>query len=179
MNSAVIAMIMAMDKNRLIGKDGGLPWKIPGELAYFKATTLGKPVIMGRKTFDSIGKPLAGRTNIVITGNRDWFSPGIEICHDLESAIACAQSVAGNAVTQADEVMIIGGAGVCREAMPVTQRLYLTVVDHEYDGDTWLDSFDWNHWTALSEDVQDPAETGGLSVTYWVLEKAVSQNSPG
>ena len=173
MTQPVVAMMMAMDKNRLIGKDGSMPWHVPGEQAYFKRVTMGKPVIMGRKTFDSIGKPLPGRTNIVVTRNQDWQADGVTVVHDLDAAIdkacvACA-SVAGKPATR--EMVIIGGAGLCREAMSITQRLYLTVIDHEFQGDTWLDSFHWEDWSTVSEEPQDAANTGGLAVTYWVLEK--------
>jgi len=171
MTQPVIAMMMAMDKNRLIGKAGGMPWHVPGELAYFKRVTLGKPVIMGRKTFDSIGKPLPGRTNIVVTRNPAWAAQNVEVAHDLDSAVSIATQVCLSATTPAEEMMVIGGAGLCRDAMAITQRLYLTVIDHAFEGDTWLDSFHWNEWTVASEEVQDVQATGGYSVTYWVLEK--------
>lgn len=171
MTQPVVAMMMAMDKNHLIGKQGGMPWHVPGEMAYFKRVTLGKPVIMGRKTFDSIGKPLPGRTNIVVTGNRDWQAEGVEVVHNINSAVEHARIVCTSAATQASELIVIGGASLCRDAMSITRRLYLTVINHEFEGDTWLDSFHWNDWTVVTEDPQDPASTGGLAVTYWVLEK--------
>lgn len=163
--------MMAMDKNRVIGNKGSLPWHVPGELAYFKSVTMGKPVIMGRKTFDSIGKPLPGRPNIVITRNPDWQHDGVHVVHDLQQSIELGESLCNQAEIAAAEMVMIGGAALCHDAMPLTQRLYLTVIDHAFDGDTWLTSFDWNHWQVVSEDVQDPASTGGLAVTYWVLEK--------
>jgi dihydrofolate reductase len=166
----VIAMMMAMDRNRLIGRDGQLPWHIPGELSYFKSVTMGKPVVMGRRTFDSIGKPLPGRPNIVVTRNGDWAVEGVHVAAGLDEALFMARALAVEATSQ--ELMIIGGASLCSAAMPVTQRLYLTVVDHEFEGDTWLDSFHWKDWRVVSEDVRDPTTTGGLPVTYWVLEKA-------
>ncbi|MFK7857330.1 MAG: dihydrofolate reductase [Granulosicoccus sp.] len=172
MTQPAIAMMMAMDKNRLIGKAGGMPWHVPGEMAYFKRVTLGKPVIMGRKTFESIGKPLPGRTNIVVTRNRDWMADNVVVRYDLESAIEEAREVCSLEATSADEMMLIGGAGLCRDAMSITQRLYLTVIDQEFEGDTWLDSFHWDDWQVVSEDVQDVQNTGGIPVTYWVLEKA-------
>ena len=171
MTQPTLAMMMAMDKNRLIGRDGGLPWHIPGELAYFKSVTMGKPVIMGRKTFESIGKPLPGRSNIVVTRNTQWAAEGATSTHDLESAVALGTSIALSTDKSADEVVVIGGAGLCRDAMPLTQRLYLTVIDHAYEGDTWLDSFEWDQWRVEAENVQDPQSTGGLPVTYWVLDK--------
>lgn len=169
MSQPVIAMMMAMDKNQLIGKGGGLPWHIPGELAYFKRVTMGKPVIMGRNTYESIGKPLPGRTNIVVTRNSHWVCDGVVVVDSLDAAISAGLL----AVQQqpANELMIIGGAALCRDAMPLTQRLYLTVVDQEFSGDTWLDCFSWDQWITIAEDVQDPQSTGGYPVTYWVLEK--------
>jgi len=135
----MVAMMMAMDSNRLIGKEGGMPWHVPGEMAYFKRVTMGKPVIMGRKTFESIGKPLPGRPNIVVTRNRDWAAEGVVIVHDLDTAVHTARDICLSAEQPVSEMMVIGGAGICREAMALTQRLYLTVIDHEFDGDTWLD----------------------------------------
>ena len=171
MTQPVVAMMMAMDKNRLIGKHGSMPWHVPGEQAYFKQVTLGKPVIMGRKTFESIGKPLPGRTNIVVTRNQAWQAKGVQVVHDLDAAMEKARAACVAADSKPAEMMVIGGAGLCREAMSMTQRLYLTVIDHEFQGDTWLDSFRWEEWTTVSEKPQDPANTGGLAVTYWVLEK--------
>lgn len=172
MTQPAIAMMMAMDKNRLIGKEGGMPWHVPGEMAYFKRVTMGKPVIMGRKTYESMGRPLPGRTNIVITRNQEWAADGVVVVHDLDAAIQHATAVCQSDESAAAEIMVIGGAGLCRDAMDKTQRFYLTVIDHEYEGDVFLDSFEWDQWKVISEDVQDPANTGGLMVTYWVLEKA-------
>lgn len=169
MPAPVIAMMMAMDKNKLIGQAGGMPWHVPGEMAYFKRVTLGKPVVMGRKTFESIGKPLPGRPNIVVTRDKDWRAEGVTIVHSLDDALVAGRYAAEQ--DSAAEIMMIGGAALCREAMPITRRLYLTVIDKAYEGDTWLDSFDWPDWTVVSEDPQDPAQTGGVPVTYWVLEK--------
>ena len=171
MTQPIVAMMMAMDKNRLIGKAGSMPWHVPGEQAYFKRVTLGKPIIMGRKTFDSIGRALPGRTNIVVTRNQHWQAEGVEVVHDLDAATDQARSACVSLASKPAEMVIIGGAGLCREAMSRTQRLYLTVIDHEFQGDTWLDSFHWEDWTTVSQEPQDPVNTGGLAVTYWVLEK--------
>ena len=169
MSTPVMAMMMAMDKNKLIGQAGGMPWHVPGEMAYFKRVTMGKPVVMGRKTFDSIGKPLPGRSNIVVTRDTGWLAEGVTIVHSLKDALAAGLDAATQ--VSSPEIMIIGGAGLCRDAMPITQRLYLTVIDKAYEGDTWLDSFHWEDWRVVSQDPQDLSQTGGLSVTYWVLEK--------
>lgn len=164
-SSIVLAMAMAMDKNKLIGKDGGLPWHIPGELAHFKSVTMGKPIVMGRKTFDSIGKPLPGRTNIVVTRNKDWRAGGVVACESLSSAIQQATAVLKD---ESGEIVVIGGAALCREAMPITERLYLTYIDHAYEGDTWLDSFDFTDW-AEADRVDN--EHDGLRFSYLTLER--------
>ncbi|MFT6303721.1 MAG: dihydrofolate reductase [Granulosicoccus sp.] len=169
MSEPVIAMMMAMDKNKLIGSDGGLPWHIPGELAYFKRVTMGKPIIMGRKTYDSIGKPLPGRANIVVTHNSEWTADGVTVVGSLDDAFEAGRQALKSQPAQ--EIVVIGGASLCQAAMSITQRLYLTVVDKAYAGDTWLDSFEWSDWQVLSEDAQSLEDTGGLPVTYFVLEK--------
>lgn len=169
-DAPVVAMMMAMDRNRLIGRKGGMPWHIPGELAYFKSVTMGKPIIMGRKTFESIGKPLPGRTNIVVTRNEDWSADGVQVAGDLDRALALAAEA--DKRTLSPELMIIGGAALCQAAMPRTQRLYLTTIDHAFEGDTWLQSFHWDDWQVISSQMPDPDQTGGWPVTYWVLEKA-------
>jgi len=157
---------MAMDKNRLIGKDGGMPWHIPSDLKYFKRITMGKPLIMGRRTFDSLGKPLPGRPNIVVTRNKDWQAPGVEVAFELEAAIEMAKA------HNTDELMVIGGASLCEQAMPFTDRLYLTVIDYEFEGgDTWLHSYKAQHWHEISQEHHDETESGGYRYTYHVLER--------
>lgn len=166
-----LSMMMAMDRNKLIGTDGGMPWHVPGEQAYFKSVTLGKPIIMGRKTFESIGRPLPGRTNIVVTRNTQWSAEGVLVATSLDEAIEAGNRIASEASTQADEIVVIGGAGLCRDAMPITQRLYLTLIDHEFEGDTWLDSYQSEEWVEVSDKPQDPEKTGGLTVSYKVLQR--------
>ncbi len=162
------SMVMAMDLNRLIGKDGGLPWHISADLKYFKRITMGKPVIMGRKTYDSIGKPLPGRPNIVITRSNEWSAEGVQIAKSLAHSFELA------AEHSAEEVMIIGGASICQEAMPLTDRLYLTVIDHEFDGgDTWLQSYQPEDWHQVSSEAHDETDEGGYRYEYRVLERKV------
>ncbi len=164
-----ISMVMAMDNNRLIGKDGGMPWHISADLQYFKRITMGKPVIMGRKTFDSIGKPLPGRQNIVITRNKDWSVSGVQVAESLQHALDLAAS------HSTEEVMVVGGASVCEAAMPLTDRLYLTVIDHEFqDGDTWLNSYQPDEWYEVSSESHDETPDGGLQYVYKVLERKAS-----
>ncbi len=129
-------MIVAMARNRAIGRENTLPWRISGDLQFFKRTTLGKPVVMGRKTFESIGRPLPGRQNIVITRSREWRAEGVAVAASLEQALELAQDVAAR--DGADEVMVIGGAEIYRQAMPLARRLYVTEVDAEVEGDAFF-----------------------------------------
>lgn len=122
-----ISMIGAMAHNRVIGKDNKMPWHLPADLQFFKKTTLGKPVIMGRKTFESIGRPLPKRHNIVITSDINFSAKGITVVHDTQSAIECAGEV--------DEVVIIGGGKIYQQYMSVVDELYLTHIDIDVDGD--------------------------------------------
>jgi dihydrofolate reductase len=161
-----IAMMMAMDRNKLVGRDGDLPWKISSDLQYFKRVTMSKPMIMGRVTFESLGGVLPGRPHIVITRDKNWQHEGVDVVHSLAEAVQQAQGYT------ADEMMIIGGASVCADAMSQVQRLYLTVIDHEFEGDRWLESFDWKDWQIDSEELHDESDEGGYRFTYYVLSPA-------
>ena len=169
-----VAMILAMDRNPLLGRDGGLPWHVPGELAYFKSVTLGKPVLMGRRTHESIGRPLPGRSNIVVTRDADWRADGVLVAHSPEEALALGREIARAPATRADELMVIGGAALCRAVMPRTERLYLTVIDHAFEGDTWLDSYRAEEWRERSRERHDRASEAGYDVDYLVLERAAT-----
>lgn len=128
----MISLIVAHDNNRVIGYENAMPWHLPGDLQYFKEQTMGKPMIMGRKTFESIGRPLPGRRNIVITRNRDYEAEGIEVVYSLDEALQLAQG--------AEEIMIIGGQQIFTESLPIADRLYITHIDHEFVGDTYFPS---------------------------------------
>lgn len=181
----IVTMMLAMDKNKLIGKGDAMPWHIPGEQAYFKSVTMGKPIIMGRKTYDSIGRPLPGRPNFVVTRNADWSADGVHTCTSLQDAIDGAvqfyktrgEQISGtdsvNAPSVPHELMIIGGAGLCREAMPQTKRIYLTHIDHEYEGDVWFDSFEWEDWNVSSK---KDMQVEGIEFSYLVLERSLSDS---
>ena len=123
-----VALILAKTMNDVIGDKGGIPWRLPDDMKFFKKCTLGKPVIMGRKTYDSIGKPLAGRQNIVLTNDPAFSPSGVVVVSDFDSALWAAADV--------EEVMVIGGAQVYREALPVADRIYLTEIQVVLDGDT-------------------------------------------
>ncbi len=142
-----ISFIVARADNGVIGHNGGLPWRLSADLRHFKRLTIGKPVIMGRKTFESIGKPLVGRHNIVLTRDAGWRAEGITIVADLAEAIAAAQLNPG-----ATDLMIIGGAQLYAEALPIATRAYLTEVHAEPEGDTVLARFDPSRWIEVSRD---------------------------
>ena len=125
-----------------------MPWNLPGDLKHFKETTLGCPIIMGRKTWDSIGRPLPGRTNIIVTRREKIESDGIEIANSLESALDLAKSCLPT--PSATEIFVIGGAQIYKEAFPLANRLYLTRVNSFVDGDTYLEGFDEADWIEIS-----------------------------
>ncbi|MDF1880858.1 type 3 dihydrofolate reductase [Sulfurimonas sp. MAG313] len=124
----MISLIAAMANNRVIGKDNQMPWHLPADLGHFKALTLGKPIIMGRKTYESIGRPLPGRKNIVISTNKNYILEGCETVCSLDEAI--------NLVKEVKEVMIIGGGFLYSQTLPKANKLYLTFIDLDVDGDT-------------------------------------------
>jgi dihydrofolate reductase len=137
----IISLIAAMDKNRLIGRDNGLPWHLPDDFKHFKAVTMGKPVVMGRKTFESIGKPLPGRKNIVLS-RTGFTADGIVVVTDVEQAL--------NEVGDASEVMVIGGENLYQQMIGRAGHMYLTHVDGEFDGDAWFPEFSLNDWRVAS-----------------------------
>ena len=144
MSEISVAQIVAMASNRVIGRNNQLPWYLPNDLKYFKATTMGKPIIMGRKTYESIGKPLPGRTNIVLTNSRDFQADGVKVVHSVEEALSVAEGVA--LIDGAEEVMVIGGAEIYALFQPHTNRLYLTEVKAEVDGDAYFPELSWAQW---------------------------------
>jgi dihydrofolate reductase len=131
----IVSLMVAMDRNRVIGKDNQLPWHLPADLRRFKALTLGKPLLMGRKTFESIGRPLPGRENLVLSRNPNWQAAGVTVIHSLAAALLLT--------AQAAELVVIGGAAVFEMSLPHASRLYLTEVDAEVAGDTYFPQFDW------------------------------------
>ncbi|UCB53949.1 MAG: type 3 dihydrofolate reductase [Thiotrichales bacterium] len=140
----LVSIIAAMDRNRLIGNRNQLPWHLPADLAHFKAVTMGKPVIMGRKTFESIGRPLPGRTNIVLTRSADFDADGVITVPSLRQAL---ESAAGE-----DEVMIIGGSSIYALALPDADRLYLTYIEDAFEGDAWFPEYDEAQWRVVASE---------------------------
>ncbi|MBT8058602.1 MAG: dihydrofolate reductase [Gammaproteobacteria bacterium] len=132
-----VTIIAAMGRNRAIGRDGRMPWHLPGELRHFKQTTMGKPIVMGRKTWESIGRALPGRQNVVVTRNGRYRADGAEVAAGLDEAIEAARG---------DEVMIIGGGELYRQALPFADRMILTLVDAEPSADTWFPRWSGSDW---------------------------------
>ena len=145
-----LALIVAAAENGVIGRNNALPWRLPEDMRYFKRVTMGKPVIMGRKTFESIGQPLPGRTNIVITRNAAYRAAGVSVASTLAEALALAREVAAR--DGVEEMVVIGGAEIYRAALPLTERLYLTEVHARVEGDAVLPDIDWNAWREVSRE---------------------------
>jgi dihydrofolate reductase len=143
------SLVVAMDRNRVIGRDNALPWRLPADLAHFKKVTMGHPVLMGRRTYESIGKPLPGRTNIVITHNRGFVAPGCVVVGSLDEA--------WKAANDASEACVIGGTSVFAEALASADVIHLTEVDAEVAGDTYFPDFDRSAWreTEISRHAAD------------------------
>ena len=141
----VLSQVVAAADNNAIGKNNQLLWTLPNDMKFFKNTTWGMPVIMGRKTFESLGKPLAGRTNIIITHKQNWQPEGVFVVHDIEEAMVAAGG------TDAKEAFIIGGGEIYRQTLPLTQRVYLTRVHTTLEGDTFFPDINETEWELLSQ----------------------------
>jgi len=160
----ILSLVVAMAENRVIGRDGDLPWRLPEDLKHFKRVTLGKPVIMGRKTWDSLYvKPLPGRRNIVVSRNPDFTAEGAETAGSIDDALAC---VAGE-----EEAMVIGGAALFEAALPTAQRFHLTEVHAEIEGDTVFPEFDRGAWREVSRETH-PASDGNPAYSFVFLERS-------
>lgn len=157
-----ISLVVAMGENRVIGVEGALPWHLSTDLKRFRRITWGKPLIMGRKTHESIGRPLPGRKNIVLTGDPNYRAEGCTVVHSPEEALREAEG---------EEAMVIGGSAVYREFLPKADRLYLTLIHREFAGDTFFPDFDRTTWREVERiDVDDDPDSG-LSYSFVTLEK--------
>jgi dihydrofolate reductase len=150
-----LVLVLARARNGVIGNNGALPWHLPDDLKRFKRMTVGKPVIMGRKTFESIGKPLPGRQNIVLTRDPDWRAEGVTVAPNLAEAVAAAGL---DPRARADGIMVIGGAQIYAEALPSATRIELTEVDAAPDGDTVMPPFDPARWQEIARETHGPAD---------------------
>ena len=160
----MITLVLAMADNGVIGDKGAIPWRIAADMRRFKALTMGKPVVMGRKTWDSFPKkPLPGRANIVITRDRNFAAPGAIVVHSLEDALARAEA------EKADEIAIVGGAEIYRAALPLARRIELTEVHIQAEGDARMEKFDPAAWREVAR--EDHTSGDGLGFSYVTLER--------
>jgi dihydrofolate reductase len=153
-NRRIITIIAAMARNRAIGLAGAMPWRLPGELRHFKETTMGKPIVMGRKTWESIGRALPGRQNIVVTRNRGYRAENCLVVQSLSLAIEGAEG---------DEILVIGGGQLYRQALPAVDRMVLTLVDCAPAADTWFPEWNESEWTEISRRSQVIDENNELA----------------
>ena len=158
-----LSIVVAMGGNRLIGKDNHLPWHLPADLAFFKKLTTGNTILMGRKTFDSIGRPLPSRRNIIITRNTNIEITGCEVVNSIEEALSLSQGET--------EVMVIGGAKLYQQILPIADRLYITQVEGEFDGDTYFPHYDEDDWLEVSCESHQPDEKNKHAYHFIILKR--------
>ncbi len=164
-----LAIIVAQDKNRAIGINNKLPWHLPEDLRYFKQVTMGKPIIMGRKTFESIGRPLPGRVNIVISRQDSYEPKGVKVVDSLPAARELAESIC--LIDGVDEAMVIGGAQIYAQAIEEADRLYLTEVDAEINGDAWFPEFERSAWSEIGREDFLAEGPNPYNYSFIVLDK--------
>ncbi len=159
-----LSLIWAMADNRVIGIENRLPWKLPADMKWFRQNTLGKPIVMGRLTFESFGaKPLPGRRNIIVSRNPNYSADGIEVYSSLEDAVRATAGV--------EETMIIGGASLYTQALPLAQRLYMTLVHGRIKGDASFPDFDLGQWTQIQRQDFQADEKNNHPYSFVILEK--------
>ena len=163
MKTPSLSIIAAMARDRVIGRDNRLPWRLPADLQHFKRITMGKPMIMGRKTWESLPGLLPGRRHIVVTRDPDYQAEGAEVAHSLDQAMARARDV--------EEIMLVGGANLYAQAMALASRLYLTEIDTEVEGDAWFPEFDPAGWREVSREAHPEDEQNSCSCTFRVLDR--------
>lgn len=163
MSTPQLAILAAVAANRVIGRDNALPWHLPADLRRFKQLTLGQIVVMGRRTFDSIGKPLPGRTNVVLTRQHNLDLPGVLMADSIRAILDRFSS-------DDRQIFIIGGEALFQETLPLCQRLYLTEIQGDFDGDTFFPEYDRNEWLEKSRETQHDAESG-MEYHFVILER--------
>lgn len=157
----MISFVVAMDENRAIGKDNDLPWYLPNDLKHFKNVTMGKPIVMGRKTYESIGKPLPGRENIVVTRDDNYQASGTRVVHSVDEVLKI----------DAEELCVIGGTEIFKLFMPVADRLYVTEIHNTFDADTYFPEINRNDWREVSRKPGIVDEKNKYPHDFVVLEK--------
>jgi len=154
-----------MDLNRVIGRNNRIPWRLPADQAFFKETTMGHPILMGRKTYLSIGRPLPGRTNIVMTRDPEYRAPGCEVVHSVQETLERYGTGEG-------ELFVIGGTDIFKLFFPVADRLYITLIRHEFPGDTYFPEIDPAGWKLVSEKPGIRDEKNPYDYVFQIYEKA-------
>lgn len=159
-----ISLIVAMSANRVIGRDNKMPWHLSADLKRFRAITMNAPILMGRKTFESIGRPLDGRTNLILSKNDHYQPQGCHVFQSLETALEAAKNYG-------DELFVIGGATLYEMTLPLAQRLHLTKIQAEFEGDTFFPEFDWNDWNEVACEKITNDEKVSFAYQFLTLEK--------
>lgn len=165
----IVTFVVAMGENGVIGRLGELPWRLPTDLKHFRKVTIGRPVVMGRKTYESIGKPLDGRDNIVVTRQPNYVAPGTYIAPSVEAALALGRDLARK--RGVSEVAIIGGAEIFRTALPLAQRVHLTIVHARPEGDVVLEPFDPAVWRETSREPMQQSDRDQFAADFLVLDR--------
>ena len=165
-----LSVIVAVAENGVVGRNNALPWHISADLQYFKRTTLGKPIVMGRKTYESIGRALPGRTNIVISANPAYKSEGVTVVSSLIDALELAEEIA--LIDGPDELMVIGGATIYEAAITLADRLYVTEIHAKVAGDTYLPPLQWSHWVECSRERHAAVEPNLYDFSFVVYDRA-------
>ncbi len=167
-----LSIIAAMDQNQLIGEQGKIPWDLPADLKYFKEITMGAPVIMGRKTFESIGFPLPGRRNIILTRNIDYEAESCEVVHSKKEIL-------DKFLEKEKEAFIIGGAEIYKQFLAYSDKLYLTIIEHQFSGDTYFPEIDWQKWDKVSEKQGTTDSDNPYSYSYHVYQRKNQKSRSG
>ena len=160
----LVSLVAAVAENGVIGRGGGMPWHLPEDLRRFKVLTMGKPMLMGRRTFESIGRPLPGRRSLVLSRSSDWASPGVTVVRSVEEAIEAA--------TEADELAVVGGAEVYRLTLPLAERIYLTRVLASVSGETIFPPLEARQWRQTHREAHPPDARHAYGMIFSVLERA-------
>jgi dihydrofolate reductase len=164
-----ISVIAAMDRNRVIGRENQLPWHLPADLKWFKKNTIGKTIVMGRKTFESIGRPLPGRTNIVLSRDENFSAEGCLVVHTIEEVF--------QEVDNEDEIMIIGGAQLFKQLISRANRLYITRIDAEFDGDSYFPALESEEWRVVLRDEIASSEVNPYGLQFLIVDRVHPANA--
>lgn len=160
-----ISAIVAMSENQVIGKNNKLPWHLPADLKHFKKITMGHPILMGRKTYESIGHPLPGRCNVVITRDAEFIAPGCVTANSIETALSSAG--------YSNEIFVIGGSALLEQMLPRVERLYLTKIHHHFEGDVFFPEINFSEWQEVSREDHAADEMNHYKYSFIVLDKKI------